>query len=269
MAKICRVSNWNYIMENGGTCRKCPNWKNCPSWKRRIRNQQAQKATMRALAVIFVILVVVLGLLLGLAIKTVASHIFAPEPHVLMPQADFRPAVTQAPQIREFRTQEEQEIWEMVEELMPIPSLSPEGPSEAYYYRLDADEKMWIAKLVFVEAKDLTFEEKVAVASVVINRYFYADERFNRESVRSVVIQPGQFKSVANVTTDDVNSVPDCMRAVQTACKGWDPTRRKFPNGAKFFFFDAVIDCVDAAKLQNANYYSLGRLHFSEDPIDY
>ncbi len=269
MGKVCKVGHLEYILKNEGTCRKCPNWKNCPTWKRRIRKLQAQKAAKTVIILILAILVVALGLLLGMLFKTVTSHIFAPQPHVIWPEANFKPAVEQVSQTREFETQEEQETWEMIEELMPIPSLSPEGPSGGYYYRLNADDMMWIAKLVYVEAADLTFEEKVAVASVVLNRYYYEDERFNRESVKSVVIQQGQFKSVMNVTQDNVNSVPECMKAVQAACKGWDPTRKEFPKGAKFFFFDTFIDGNEVTKLQGTHIFTIGRLHFSEDPIEY
>ena len=42
---------------------------------------------------------------------------------------------------------------------------------------------------------------------------------------------------VAGVSERMLNSVPECMEAVEAACKGWDPTRATFPETGALFFY--------------------------------
>lgn len=121
------------------------------------------------------------------------------------------------------------------------PVLSADGPSEAYYYNISYEDKIIMAKVVFEEAATESFECKVAVAAVILNRYYSDVPYFDTESIRAVVTQPYQFASITDTTMDDLKESPDCMRAVEAACKGWDPTRAKFPEGALYFYAPALM----------------------------
>ena len=116
------------------------------------------------------------------------------------------------------------------------PEVEPEVEPNSIY-DLSDEEKFVLAKLVWAEARGEPFEGKVAVAAVVLNRYYYGEAKdFDKESIEAVVKQPGQFASIQNVTMDDLQDVPECMQAVEAACEGEDPTREVFPEGALYFF---------------------------------
>lgn len=123
-----------------------------------------------------------------------------------------------------------------VSEVKQTPTISAYGPGEEYYYDLSEEDKIYIAKVVYQEARGESFEGQVAVAAVILNRYVSNDSRFSTSSIYSVVTQSGQFASIDGVTMTNLNAVPSCMEAVEAACKGWDPTRVVFEDGAKFFF---------------------------------
>lgn len=134
----------------------------------------------------------------------------------------------------------EYEKEEFHEETLPImitPEISAEGPGKLYYYDLNERDKLYIAMMVYKEARGESFEGKVAVAAVALNRYVSDDRRFNRSSIYAIITQPGQFADISGVTQGMLDSVPECMEAVEAACKGWDPTRETFPEGGALFFY--------------------------------
>lgn len=116
--------------------------------------------------------------------------------------------------------------------------LSADGPSEVYYYEVSEEEKLMIAKLVWAEARGESYVGKVAVAAVVLNRYRFDENEwdFENDSIESVILQKNQFASISNVTMQDLEEYPDCMPAVEDACKGYDPTRTTFKDGALYFY---------------------------------
>lgn len=115
--------------------------------------------------------------------------------------------------------------------------ISANGPSDSLHYILSEEDMLLIAKLVWAESRGEPFEGKVAVAAVVLNRYYYGnDGDFNRDSIETIITQRTQFASIKNVSLDDLKEVPECTEAVNAACKGWDPTREVFPEGALYFF---------------------------------
>lgn len=128
----------------------------------------------------------------------------------------------------------EQMMVEIPEETKaPSPTLSYEGPGEDYYYIINEDEKIMIAKVIWKEARGESFEGQVAVAATVFNRLNSDDPAIDNESIYSVIHQSGAYASISDVTTEDAYT---CMDAVEAACKGYDPTRACFPNGARFFY---------------------------------
>lgn len=134
----------------------------------------------------------------------------------------------------------DEEVKETVsEETIPIvlvPEISAYGPGNRYYYDLNESEKMYLAMMVYKEARGESFEGKVAVVAVALNRYYSDDSRFDRRSIYHIVTQSGQFADISNVTKGMLDANPECMEAVEAACKGWDPTRTTFEDGALFFY---------------------------------
>lgn len=122
------------------------------------------------------------------------------------------------------------------EEPLPEPQISAYEAGDVYFYQFTDDEKLYIAKVVYAEARGESFEGQVAVAAVVINRYFSTDPFFEKETIQAVILQKNQFASIVDVTEEKLNNYPSCMEAVEAACKGYDPTRKQFEEGAKYFF---------------------------------
>lgn len=151
-------------------------------------------------------------------------------------------------------------------DIINLPYISAYGPGELYYYELSYEDKVYIAKVVYAEARGEIFEGQVAVAATVLNRFISNDWRFERASIYSVVTQSGQFASISGITMDDLNSVPSCMEAVEAACKGWDPTRINFPDGAKFFFNpDGDLDEIARKEREGVETYRIGNHLFHND----
>lgn len=138
------------------------------------------------------------------------------------------------------KTEEPEEPEEPEEQEQPtIPAqLSPFCPSDSYYYDISEEEKIMIAKVVYREARGEPFEGQVAVAAVVLNRYFHGEafREFDRRSIKAVVTQKNQFADISVVTMEMLAKYPLCEEAVEAACRGWDPTRILFPDGAFFFY---------------------------------
>lgn len=84
-----------------------------------------------------------------------------------------------------------------------------------------------LAQLVCGEARGESYEGKVAVAAVILNRTL--DDRFPN-SVAGVVYQTHAFESVANGEVYR-GTTEECYKAARAALGGWDPS-----NGSVFFF---------------------------------
>jgi N-acetylmuramoyl-L-alanine amidase len=109
----------------------------------------------------------------------------------------------------------------------------PEGRSEAVTVQQTAiadhsqSEIDILASLVQAEAKGESFEGKIAVAAVVLNRV--DDSRFPN-SIREVIYQRGQFSPVSNGSINK-RADSESYDAVNQAIRGYDPT-----YGAVFFY---------------------------------
>lgn len=146
------------------------------------------------------------------------------------------------------------------------PVISAYEPGEVYYYNLSDEEKVYIAKVVYAESRGECFEGQVAVAATVLNRYTSDDRRFCRDSIYSVITQSGQYASICGVTLEKLDKVPSCMEAVEAACKGWDPTRVVFSDGAKFFFNpDGDLDETARREREGILTYRIGAHLFHND----
>lgn len=140
-----------------------------------------------------------------------------------------------------------------VEETVPeksSPEISAYGPGELYYYSLSDEDKLYLQKAVYAEARGECHEGKVAVAAVVLNRYYSKDKRFKCTSIYSVLTQAYAFASIEGITKEMLDSIPDIKIAVEEACRGWDPTRKTFENGALFFYAPNVTISEYQCKLR-------------------
>lgn len=150
----------------------------------------------------------------------------------------------------------------------PIANLSADGPSEVYYYEVSEEEKIMMAKLVWKEARGESYEGKVAVAAVVLNRYRFDENKwdFDNDSISSVILQKRQFASISNVTEQDyLVDYPDCMQAVEDACKGWDPTRAVFEDGALYFYAPKLVKGEQKEIREGIKFMAIGNHNFHYD----
>lgn len=134
-----------------------------------------------------------------------------------------------------------------------------------YYYIVTDEEKIYMAKLVYAEARGECLEGKVAVAAVILNRYMSDCTWFDRDSIYDVITQKWQFASISGITEQDLESVPECMEAVEYALKGWDPTRKMFENGACFFYAPDTISASEAAKREGVPTLIIGNHAFHNE----
>lgn len=144
------------------------------------------------------------------------------------------------------------------------PTISAYGPGEEYYYTVTEEERLALTKMVYEESRGEPFEGKVAVAAVALNRWTSNDKRFNTASLVTVITQRNQFADISNTTVAELQTVPECAQAVDEALRGYDPTRKKFKNGATFFYAPAGVKGYQAQIRQNLVVYAIGNHNFHE-----
>ncbi|WP_018248532.1 cell wall hydrolase [Orenia marismortui] len=114
-------------------------------------------------------------------------------------------------------------------------SASQEDSSQTSSYQrlnITQDERDWLAKAVYSEARGEPFEGQVAVASVVINRVL--DNHFPND-VKGVIFEKpgGNSYAFSAVWDGQIHLTPDqtSYKAVDYALKGWDPS-----EGALYYY---------------------------------
>lgn len=199
-------------------CEECSYYRQCLEEQQ--RNERYAKGAKVIKAIVKLTLILAIIAIIALIINFAISNMETVENQINEPQTT------------------EQVIEEPKEPIEKVPALSAEGPSEVYYYEVSDEEKLMMAKLVWAEARGESYEGKVAVAAVVLNRYRFNENPwdFDNDTIASVILQKNQFASISNVTMQDLQKYPDCMPAVEDACKGWDPTRATFEDGALYFY---------------------------------
>ena len=248
-------------------CNQCPQYKRCLEKKKRRKKRKLKyilsKILPKLLIAIFAIAVVVILVICANSKEnddvTMTSTTSMQETSSTVDDSNEEPKTTVIEEPTEEDSPTEEAVMEeeevpkedselkeeddskedsnLEEDAVPEKMLSADGPGEVYYYNVSEEDKVLMAKLVWKEARGEPLKGKVAVAAVILNRYCYGEDRdFKRESIESVITQPGQFASIKNVTMADLDLVPECMEAVEAACKGWDPTRECFSQGALYFY---------------------------------
>lgn len=117
-------------------------------------------------------------------------------------------------------------------------TISAYKPGKEYYYHVSDSDKKSLEKVVYMEARGESLEGQVAVAAVVLNRYVKAKKRV---SVEKIIKQKGQFANISGVTEKKLKAYPNCKKAVEQALKGWDPTRKGFSKGARYFYEPELV----------------------------
>ncbi len=253
--------------EYEGTCRNCPRYETCLLLKKE-RNAKRRKAKKQmfkrqkalrerriklflSLGVgVLLLLLSLIGVICFLISLNEDSKVYVANTETI----DINESEEESEYVREGQNSTERytapivmadempektkEICEVKEEPINVlvPEISAYGPSEDYYYYISCEDKIIMAKVLYRECRGECFKGKVAVAAVILNRFYSGLSEFDTESIYAVVTQGSQFADISEVTMDDLDSVPECMEAVEAACKGWDPTREMFPEGARHFY---------------------------------
>ena len=261
-----------FEIELKGDCRNCKYFDRCRrrerSRRKRAKHRRERLLALMALVIIATIVIAIIVMAVGAVIRIFKSNSDDKSAITETSSIVTFPKVKESPQISldiDMIANEQQPTESIPTEENPptdedslitvsykpeeelLPYISAYQAGEVYYYKLSFEDKVYIAKVVYVEARGEPFEGKVAVAATVLNRFVSNDKRFNTESIYSVVTQRSQFADISGVTMDMLYSVPSCMEAVEAACKGWDPTRVLFANGA-LFFFNPDGNLTDAAR---------------------
>lgn len=232
-------------------CEECPNYKKCFAEKQRRAKEFNKRFYIRMsiiLTVVFCIMAVINQITLRHEAKAAAEVSSTTVQETAAMQIDAT------------------EVVETMEEIVKKAELSAYGPSDEYYYSISEKDKVLIAKVVWAEARGECFEGKVAVAAVILNRYFNGEgQAFDRSSIESVVTQKSQFASITKVTMKDLEANPECMEAVEAACKGWDPTRQIFEEGACFFYAPKGVTGYQAEIREGIKVLVIGNHNFHAD----
>lgn len=233
------------------TCEACPNYKKCLAEKQRRAKAFNRRFYIKmsiVLTIAFCIMAVINQITLSNEVKATAE--------------------TSSTTVQETTTMqiETAEVVDKMEEVVKKAKISAYKPSEEYYYSISEEDKILIAKVVWAESRGECFEGKVAVAAVILNRYFNGEgQAFDRSSIKAVVTQKSQFASISKVTMEDLEANPECMEAVEDACKGWDPTRQIFEEGACFFYAPKGVTGYQAEIREGIKVLVIGNHNFHAD----
>ncbi len=240
-AKMFR--NCPYSEEADLLCKNCPQYKDCMAEKERRRAKALENKLERtekklantrlcAIGATLLSIVLVVVMILTITANAGTTPNITDEPEGTKYTADVAPTTTTGTNKTEAPTTTPTTTVTTKEE----PKVSADGPSDDYYYNFTYEEKVAMAKVVYAEAGGECFEGKVAVAAVIINRFYSKVPYFQKDTIIEVMNQPYQFASTKHVTMEKLEANPDCMEAVEAACKGWDPTRATFSEGALYFY---------------------------------
>lgn len=137
--------------------------------------------------------------------------------------------------LRNRMKEDELQIGQLLKVVVPDFMLEPKPAAEEKAetqpepeVSVDPDELALLAKLVQVEAGNESYEGKLAVASVVMNRVRSADFP---DTVKDVIYAPHQFPPATNGLLDKAKASEDCIKAARAALSG----ENNVP-GAVYFF---------------------------------
>ena len=118
----------------------------------------------------------------------------------------------------------------------PTQAISNLEAKQSYVY--SEEEKLAMAQVVYAEANAESLRGQMAVAAVILNRFFGDDPYYRHDSILNLIRQPGQFAR-SSLSRDTIKKLsPGCIEAVELAIMGYDPTAEIFENGALFYGAD-------------------------------
>lgn len=101
------------------------------------------------------------------------------------------------------------------------------------YAELSAYDLKLMEKVDYAEARGESLKGQISVVAVILNRYIYYK---GKKSIEEIVTAKNQFAKIDWITQEMLDEYPICKKAVQKAISGQDPTRAKFPKGARYFY---------------------------------
>lgn len=264
----------------GSDCRRCGMYERCVANKaRKVKERKKAQAKRRTIKFVMgVALAVTVLVVVSKALSVDSQCVYAEEPESYsVPEVKATHNVTYVSTVTNIQpsSNAEEEHQETVQPILEVeakpvvteavPVISAYQPGEVYYYILSSKDKKDMEKLVYKEARGEPYEGKVAVCAVVLNRFFSQDPRFNRDSIYSIITQPGAFADISDVTQEMLDTVPDLKDAVEDACCGWDPTRVMFENGAMFFYAPEGVVGYQKEIREGILFLQIGNHNFHND----
>lgn len=261
-------------------CRRCELYEDCIRKKARRVHQKRRELKIRKIKIMLVLFFV---LLVALIIK-VHKKSFAMENDIQV-ESEVAVSAYSIVETEKFDVEEnaserkteivkkELEVSEEVEDVqcedteknVQEARISAYEPGEVYYYNISTEDKLYMAKLLYKEARGEIYEGKVAVACTVLNRYYSGDARFERDSIYSVITQSGAYAAIDDVTIEMVKEIPELEQAVEDACRGWDPTRKMFASGALFFYAPKEVEGYQKEIREGIPVLQIGNHNFHND----
>lgn len=154
----------------------------------------------------------------------------------------------------------EKEVLEVVDaNMVDKPFISPFGAGDEYIIELSQEDKEILATMIAAEAGNQTIECQAATGAVAYNRLVCSDIDFG-DTLYDVIIKSGHFTSkMSEVTQEQMEA---CLETVDLICRGYDPTRMFFEEGAKYFYAEKGANVSGRKKVQS---YKIGGHIFTED----
>ncbi|MCI8310523.1 MAG: hypothetical protein HFJ45_10365 [Clostridia bacterium] len=241
-------------------CCRCKLYNDCIKEKERRLKKRHAKKIKRRLVSVFLICIILTALTI-IKIYFTASADVKEDDIVYVPEIKI--TIDTISPVTNISNEPETNACEV--NTLEKPQISAYNPGNSYYYNISKEDKKFIERLLYKEARGESYQGKVAVAAVVLNRYFSNDPRFNRESIYSVITQPAAFAPIDDVTQSMLNTVPDLALAVEDACKGWDPTRKVFEDGALFFYAPKIVSGYQKEIREGIQVLEIGNHNFHND----
>ena len=142
-----------------------------------------------------------------------------------------KPGSKQTPPI--VRPKVEESLYFMKEK-PPTENKSYEDRKTAYEY--SQEELLAMCQVVQAEAGAESMHGKTAVAAVILNRFFGDNDFKPGEKITSLIV-PGQFarSNYSWEWFEENNS--SVIKAVEWACKGYDPTAELYPGEGALYYY--------------------------------
>lgn len=255
--------------ESESPCYECTEYESCSRKKIRLARERRERERKRRARRrnIIILLIVAAVAFIGIRISSIASESERQMETETLALEIEKVQIIQAHN-RNASMAEQPKLIPLETPPVVVPKISAYEAGEVYFYQLTEYDKVLMARVVCAESRGEIFEGKVAVAAVILNRFVSDDSFFENDSIESIIMQSGQFADISWVTAEVLAENPECMEAVEAACKGWDPTRKMFEEGAKFFYSPKYISEWAMARREGVPTLMIGNHAFHNEFAD-